>query len=295
MVPSETRSLGWNPLSVLGPMARTVPDLCLLLSCMAEHDGRDPLSFPGSRPPALPATIDLAGLRVAITPDFGFAPVEHGIAATFAAVIARLRPVFARADDASPDCAGTDEVFEVLRATGALAAHGDRVRATPDQVGPNIHRDVERGLAACAADVAQAMKQQTVLYRRWQRFFDEYDIILSPAVAISPRPWTELFPAEINGAPTRTYFHWLALAYAVTVVGHPAMSLPVGLDQAGMPFGLQIVGPRHGDAAVLAIGAALERLLANDPLTARPRPDLAMLQAAPPIAKAPGFMGFGAA
>ena len=76
------------------------------------------------------------------------------------------------------------------------------------------------------------------------------------AVTLSPRPWTELYPAEIDGVPTRTYFHWLALAYAATLVGHPAISLPVGLDHRGMPFGLQIVGPRGGDAKVLAVAAA---------------------------------------
>jgi Asp-tRNA(Asn)/Glu-tRNA(Gln) amidotransferase A subunit family amidase len=111
-------------------------------------------------------------------------------------------------------------------------------------------------------------------------------------VTLSPRPWSELYPAEIDGQPTRTYFHWLALAYAVTTVGHPAISLPVGLDDAGMPFGLQIVGPRGGDAKVLAVAAALEAALAGDALTARPVPDIAKLTAAPRIADTPGFLGF---
>ena len=74
-----------------------------------------------------------------------------------------------------------------------------------------------------------------------------HDIVLAPAVTISPRPWRELYPAEIDGKPTQSYFHWLALAYAVTLAGHPALSLPVGLDRNGMPFGLQIIGPRGGD------------------------------------------------
>jgi Asp-tRNA(Asn)/Glu-tRNA(Gln) amidotransferase A subunit family amidase len=115
---------------------------------------------------------------------------------------------------------------------------------------------------------------------------------LTPAITVSPRPWRELYPAAIDGKPTRTYFHWLAMAYAVTVVGHPALSLPVGLDRNGMPFGLQIVGPRGGDALVLRVAAALETLLAADARTARPRPDLAALQQAPAISAAEGFMGF---
>ena len=78
----------------------------------------------------------------------------------------------------------------------------------------------------------------------------------------------------------------------MTLPGHPAVSLPVGLDRHGMPFGLQIVGPRGGDAFVLAVAAALEALLAGDSRTARPVPDIARLQAAPPISEMPGFLGF---
>lgn len=82
------------------------------------------------------------------------------------------------------------------------------------------------------------------------------------------------------------------MAYAVTIVGHPAISLPVGLDRNGLPFGLQIVGPRGGDAKVLAVAAALESLLAGDPLTARPVPDIAGLKKAPKLKDSPNFLGF---
>ncbi len=300
LVPNEKRALGWSPLAVLGPMARTVPDLCLLLSCMVSDDACDPLATTaaGRRVRrgadfAMPAAVDLAGLRVALTPDFGFAPTERHVAEVFAEKTVLFRHVFAASEDTSPDCAGTDKVFEVLRATSALASHHDRVRETPDAVGPNVHADVAAGLRLSALDVAQASQHQTVLYRRWQLFFDRFDVILSPAVTISPRPWSELFPSSIDGKPTRTYFNWLALAYAVTVVGHPAVSLPVGLDRNGLPFGLQIVGRRGGDAQVLAVAAALERLLADDPRTARPVPDLAALAGAPPLRDASGFLGFG--
>lgn len=300
LVPSGNRALGWNPLSVLGPMARTVPDLCLLLSCMASDDARDPLAYTVAggtvrRPEdfVVPGAVDLAGLRVALTPDFGIAPTERHIAEVFAEKTALFRHVFARCEEASPDCTGTNEAFETLRAAAALASHHDRVRDTPDAVGPNVHADVAAGLRLSALDVARALRHQTTLYHRWLRFFDDYDVILSPAVTISPRPWSELFPSSIDSVPTRTYFHWLALAYAVSLVGHPALSLPVGLDRNGMPFGLQIVGRRGGDAQVLAVAAALERLLAGDPGTTRPVPDIAALAGAPPLRDAPGFLGFG--
>ncbi|MGU9980616.1 amidase [Phreatobacter sp. HK31-P] len=299
LVPSDKRPLGWNPLSVLGPMARTVPDLCLLLSTMVSDDACDPLAttIHGTvvrRPEdfAVPAEIDLASLRVAVTPDFGFTPTEKHIRQVLAEKVGLFAHLFAGVDDATPDCSGTDEVFEVLRSVAFMAGMYERVRDTPELVGPNVRANVEEGLTYSALDVTRALKQQTVLYKNWQRFFLGYDVILSPAVTLSPRPWSELYPAEIDGTPTRTYFHWLANAYAVTTVGYPAISLPVGLDHNGMPFGLQIVGPRGGDAKVLAVAAALERELAGDPRTARPVPDIARLSAAAPISAMPGFMGF---
>ncbi|HVB68069.1 MAG TPA: amidase family protein [Acetobacteraceae bacterium] len=299
LVPSEKRGLGWSGLPVLGPMARTVPDVCLLLSAQVSDDARDPLATTvhGSRVRrgedfAVPAPIDLARLRVALTPDFGFAPTERHIAEVFAEKTGRFRDAFAVAEDATPDCRDADEAFEILRALNFLAGHLDKVRTRPDEVGPNVRANVEEGLRYSAADAARAMALQTALYRRWQTFFTRFDVILTPSITVSPRSWRELYPAEIDGRPTRTYFHWLALAYAVTLAGHPALSLPVGVDRHGMPFGLQIVGPRGGDALVLSVAAELERMLAGDAATARPVPDLARLRAAGPIAAMEGFLGF---
>jgi Asp-tRNA(Asn)/Glu-tRNA(Gln) amidotransferase A subunit family amidase len=300
LVPSEKRVQGWSPLAVLGPMARTVPDLCLLLSAMVSDAASDPLattvhgkSVRRAQDFSPPAPMDLSRLRVALTPDFGFAPTERHIADVFGEKTELFRQTFARAEDTTPDCTGADEAFETLRAVSFLAAHLERVRSRPADVGPNVRANVEQGLRYGAADVARAQVLQTALYRQWQEFFCHWDVILTPSITISPRPWTELYPAEIDGKPTRTYFHWLALAYAVTLAGHPAVSLPVGLDRHGMPFGLQIVGPRGGDAFVLSVAAALERMLAGDPRTARPVPDLTRLRSAPPLRDAPGFLGFG--
>jgi amidase len=300
LVASEKNQFGWSPLSVLGPMARNVPDVALLLGAMVSDDKRDPLAttihgrqvrraedfFP------LPE-IDLSSLRVALTPDFGLAPTERQIAEVFAEKTGLFRDAFARAEDTHPDCTGADESFEVLRSLGYPAKHADHIRTRPHDLGPNIHANYEEALRYSAVDVGRALKIQTEHYRRWQAFFDEYDVILSPAMTTSPRPWKELYPAEIDGRKTRTYFHWLALAYYVTLAGHPAISLPVGLDRNGMPFGLQIVGPRGGDAYLLAVAASLERLLAGDARTARPIPDLQRLRNAAAISNTGEFMGFG--
>ena len=94
---------------------------------------------------------------------------------------------------------------------------------------------------------------------------------------ITPFAWEQLYLAEMNGEPLRTYFHWLALTYGITLTGHPAVSLPCGVDEQGMPFGLQIVGPHKRDAFTLGVAHALERALARRPELSRPLPDLARL------------------
>ena len=285
---------GWSILHTEGPMARTVPDLTLMLSVMGSNDQRDPMaSAPRGPLPATPAPVDLQSLRVALTPDFGFAPTDRIVAQAFAEKTGLFRHVFAAAEDTSPDCTGADDAFAVLRALDFLGSHLQRVREHGDEIGPNVRANVAEGLGYTAADVSRAMMLQTRMYRAWQDFFTRFDVILSPTATISPRLWTELFPEQIDGRVMASYYQWLGLVYAVTLVGHPAVSLPVGVDGQGMPFGLQIVGRRGGDAAVLAVAAALEAMLAGDPRTARPVPDIARLAAAQPIAAMPGFMGFG--
>lgn len=301
LVANERGVVGWSPLPVLGPMARSVADARLMLPSMTGMDPRDPLHglarLPWSDRDGFAARpwVDLSRLRVAATEDFGFAPTSRAIRAVFRSRVEALTPLLGRVDWAHPDSGGADEAFAVLRASNMLAAHLDRVRSHPDRVGGNVRANVEEGLRYGLADGARAAATQTAIYRAWEWFFDGmgYDAILSPAVTISPRPWAEWFPAEIDGVPTRSYYHWLALAYAATLVGHPALCLPLGRDGAGMPFGLQLVGRPGRDADLLDIGVALEAALAGDATLGRPVPDLATLRAAPPIRDAPGFLDAG--
>ena len=300
VVPSEKRGHGWSGLPVLGPMARTVPDAALLFAAMASDDAMDPLAYtlPGEAVrgvaeryhPLKP--IDLSSLRLAVSVDFGQAPVEKHIREVFAGRAQAVAKLFGSAEEANPDCRGGDEAFEVLRAMGFLSSHLEKVRTRPQDVGPNVRANVEEGLRYTLEDAAHAASAQTRIYRAWQHFFARHDILITPAITLSPRPWKELYPAEIDGQPTRTYFHWLACAYYVTLAGHPAISLPMGLDRLGMPFGLQIVGPRGGDALVLRVAAAIEEAFAHDPVLRRPAPDLAALRAAPPIKEMPGAVGW---
>ncbi|MEE7494472.1 amidase [Methylobacterium oryzae] len=301
LVPNERRGLGWANLPVNGPMARTVGDAALMLGVMADDDPRDPLAYTLPGEPVRgradryhpPQAIDLGTLRVAFTEDFGFAPTEQHVRRIFRRRVASLSPLFGATETATPDCTGADEAFAILRAAQFLALHLDTYRTRPQRLGPNVRTNVEEGLGYALADYARAASLQTMIYRNFVDFFARFDLLISPTITLSPRPWSELYPTEIDGAATRSYFHWLALAYGVTLAGHPAISLPLGVDEAGLPFGVQVVARRGGDAALLAAAAAIEARCAGQPDLIRPTPDLAGLADRAPIAQSPGFLDLG--
>jgi Asp-tRNA(Asn)/Glu-tRNA(Gln) amidotransferase A subunit family amidase len=175
--------------------------------------------------------------------------------------------------------AGADEAFDATRAANFVTAHAANYRDRRDMLGPNIVANVEQGLAMSLEDMARASGLQTALYRRFLTYMERYDVLICPAMSVPPFPHSQLHPTHINGEPLRTYFHWLAPAYGLTLTGHPVVCLPCGLDHTGMPFGIQICGKRFGDWRVLSIAAALERYLRDIPELARPLPDLAALAA----------------
>lgn len=259
LIPTETRGHGWSPLSVDGPMARTVTDAALLLSAMTGHDPRDPLSLgvDGAAFRTLD-TIELGGLTVAFTEDLGFAPVDSRVRRSFRAARQALEPAVGRSVDFAVDMAGVDEAFATLRAVGFVAAHREKVEATPDKVGPNVTANVAAGLKLGLADVASALTVQTRVVRDADAFLEGVDVVICPVAGHPPFPWRDWYPATIDGAALSSYFHWLALAYGPTMAGLPSVALPFGRDETGLPFGLQIIGRRRGDHAVLSAARAIE-------------------------------------
>ncbi|PWK61363.1 amidase [Roseicyclus mahoneyensis] len=289
VVPGPKREMALLPMSTDGPMARTPEDAALLLSVLARHDPRDPWSpAAGFLSPDLPL-VDLASLRFASSEDLGFAPTEGIVRSTLRDRIDRLGPYLGPLHEGAPDCSGADRIFAVLRAVGFLGQHRERQVLFPQKIGPNVHANIEEGLSYSAADVAGVLALQGTYFRAWTDFFETVDILLCPAVTISPRPWRELYPTQIDGQPMQSYYHWLAMAYATTIAGFPSVSIPCGRDSAGMPFGLQVVGRRHDDARVLAVARELAAVFASDSVMNLPPPDLGALRSAPPLSQVEGF------
>ena len=279
MVANDARPLGWSMISVLGPMARTVEDTAFMMAACTGADPRDPLSWapPGQAWP-LPE-VDLAGLRVGWTEDFGVCPVDAMVRRAFRARVEALTPLVRSCEPVTLDMAEADRVFDIIRAESFIAAFADTYRTAPETLGPNVRANVELAANISLADRAWAHLEQTRIARRFAEAMERFDLIIAPVTPVSPFPWTQLYAESVAGVPARNYYHWLGLTYVVTLATNPALSLPCGVDERGMPFGLQIVGRLRGDVALLGAARALERAWQDQPQLRRPVPDEARLRA----------------
>lgn len=287
LVPVERRSLGWTPISVVGPMGRTVADTCLLMAAQAAMDDCDPLSYPvDSHVFAIPEARDLASLRVAYTEDFGISPVDQAIRRVFRDKLAAMRHLFKSCDEVAFDAfAEADRCFDVVRAQNYAARYRDAYEKDPSSLGPNVRTNYEIAAGMSLGDMAWAHTEQTRIFRRFQQTFREYDLVLAPTTPVSPFPWTQLYLSEMDGKALRNYYHWLSLTYVVTLATNPAIAIPCGVDHKGMPFGLQVVGPFRGDRAVLGAAHAMEQAFAAIATLERPVPDLSKLTQPTPALK----------
>ncbi|AEI77022.1 amidase [Cupriavidus necator N-1] len=283
IVPNSRKLLGWTPISVVGPMGRTVADTCLQLAASAGVSVTDPLSYAVDAAAYLsPAPVDLSSLRVGWTEDFGSCAVDDGVRRVFRARIAEMRHLFRQCDEVRFELGDVHRCFDVLRAESFVAGLHDAYQRDPASLGPNTRANYELGAKMSLGDSAWAQAEQNRILQRFQGAYQEYDLILSPTTPVSPFAWTRLFADTINGEKQENYYRWLALTYVVTLTTHPAISLPCGTDEAGMPFGLQVTGRFRGDLETLGAAQAMEAAFAMLPALRRPVPDLAALRPANP-------------
>lgn len=278
VIAHPTRPLGWSGISVLGPMARTVDDLTLMLNICQGHEADDPLSTPSSpdRFTNLPS-VALNELRVGFSDDFGGAPVDQSIRETFRARLETLGPYVKECREVDLNLGDMDRCFDILRAESFGAAFGKAVEEDPDSFGTHIRDNVALGHSMSLLDRGWAHAEQTKILRKFNALMVDFDVILLPTSPVSPFPWTQSHAKEIDGQSMDNYYRWLALCYRGSLAGGPSITLPCGRDQLGMPFGLQMLGPVRGDDGLLAAAKALETLFAGSAETARPVADMESL------------------
>ncbi len=263
-VASNARDLWLPSMGVLGPMARSVPDLALLLGVQAGYDPRAPLSLDGDLGlGALDLARDFTGTRIAWCGDMnGELPCEPGVLETCRAALRTFEDMGCAVETANPDfaLASVWRAWLVLRAWQAgfgLKEVYDNPALRP-HMKPEAVFEVENGARLSAYEVSAASAVRSQWSEAVRRFFERYDFWVLPTAQVFPFDAALDWPREIAGRPMETYHAWMKVALLVTLSGCPALAAPAGFGPQGLPIGIQIVGPNRAERACLELGHAYD-------------------------------------
>ncbi|MDX3965419.1 MAG: amidase [Bradyrhizobium sp.] len=255
-IPSPLRPLGWDMLATHGFLARGVDDLALALSVCEGSDVRDPVSIGVSSDDWSIARRP----RIAVTPDFGVAPVARDVRARFTTACEALARV-ADVVPSSPDCIGAVETFRMLRAAHIANSYGELLRTRRAELTPTVIWNIEAGTKLSAQDYLNAERRRTAIYRGFRELFIRTDFLIAPAASVFPWPNEISDVTAIDGAALETPIDYLAVTFIVSLVGFPVLTMPVRRDASELPFGIQIIAPPGGESRLFAFGRILENEL----------------------------------
>lgn len=258
-VPVWPSNMGWFPISVKGPMARTVQDVALLLQALAGPDPRSPIANrePGSLF-ARPLERDFKGTRIAWSRDLGSFPVDPRVTAVLESQRAAFATVGCVVEAGEPDFSDADEVFKILRAWAFELSFTDLIAKHRDQIKQTVIWNAEEGQKLTGPQLSRAEMKRTQLYQRVREFMETYEYLILPVSQVPPFPVTQEYITEINGIQMDTYIDWMKSCYFITVTGLPAISMPCGFTPEGLPVGVQIVGRHEDDFGVLQLAYAFQ-------------------------------------
>ena len=259
-VPFYPRDLGWFPISVQGPMARTVTDCALLLSAMAGPDPRVPISLNEPGETFRQSLVrDFKGVKIAWSRDFGELPVDPRVTTTIDAQRSTFEGLGCVVEDGQPDFNGADESFQAWRAWAFELAHAGHMEHHRELLKDTIVWNAEQGAQLTGPQLARAERKRTRLFERVHRFMEDYDFMIFPVNQVPPFDVNQPYIEEIDGVKLDTYIAWMKSCYYITVTGLPAISVPCGFTSDGLPVGVQIVGRHQDDLGVLQLAYAFEQ------------------------------------
>ncbi len=264
--PDTLGGMSYSPFSVAGPMARNVPDLALLFDSMIGHHPGDPLSMPRDAKNFREAiTSGWMPKRVAFSADFGVTPVDPEVARITEQTARVFEQLGATVEHAHPDFSDVQEIFQTNRAIGFYVASKQLLEHNRDMLKPEVIWNIEKAREVSMDDIERVENLHSAYIKRASDFFNEYDLLLSPATIVPPYPVEQRFVERCNGVEFENYIEWLTIAYAITVTGFPALSLPAGFTTNGLPVGLQICAGPRAEWEVLSAAAQLEQKLLLEP------------------------------
>jgi amidase len=255
-----TDAASWSPLSVGGPIARTVGDVALFLSAIAGPDSRSPLAI--DQDPArfrAPLGRNFKGVRVAWWRGLGGIPFESEIRRVVDANRKVFEDLGCAVEEAEPDFAGIDQAFPLLRFAANHPRYAALVRQRADWVKDTIKYEVTEAERASAADVGRAWARQAQMYDQSREFFARYEYFVLPVTQVEPFDVNTPFPTDVGGTAMTSYIDWMRSCWYVTMMANPAISVPGGFSRSGLPVGLQIVGRHRDEWSVLQLAHAFEQ------------------------------------
>jgi aspartyl-tRNA(Asn)/glutamyl-tRNA(Gln) amidotransferase subunit A len=262
VVPKNHRSDGWFSLSHQGPLARTVADGALAMDLLSGFDPRDLFSAPLPKQNYV-ANLqrDIKGLRVAYTADFGSAQVDPVVRSSFEAALPVFEEMGWSLIPASPDMSEAREIFKWVMFGELVGTDLRHIR--PDgtsDLSPPLHQFVIKRKDILVRDYMNGMERRRLLAAQVQDFFRDYDLLLTPTMAIPPfkhpRNMSE-YPHTVNGVEVGSQ-GWHPFTFPFNLTSNPAATVPCGFTNDGLPLGLQIVGRRFEDLLVMQAAAAFE-------------------------------------
>jgi Asp-tRNA(Asn)/Glu-tRNA(Gln) amidotransferase A subunit family amidase len=263
LVPKEPGFKGWKTLSVDGPLARSVRDAALMLSVIAGPAAADDMSYPGPPPQGYLDSVeqpgDLSGVRVAWSADLGVLPVDADVRAVFAAarqVLVEMGCALVEAAPATPNPAG---LWNTIALAEGFSSEGPFLASSREVMSPGIAEIVEAGRDITGGQYVDALHEKGRYTRVWAEFFEQYDVLVTPALQVTAFPVGLLTPAEIEGQAVDPFFDdWCSICLPANLTGMPATVVPAGFGTGGLPVGLQVMGPRWADALTLRVATAFE-------------------------------------
>jgi amidase len=259
--PSDLFAIPGQPFSVAGPMARNVPDVALLLDAMVGHHPRDPISLPRTETRYLDAVKSRTKpKKVAFSRDLGVTPVDQEVAEICEKAAKRFEQLGCIVEEAHPDFSDVQDIFQTWRAMSFYVGKKALLDTNKDLLKPEVVWNIERAAEITVDDFARVELARARYLNRAVTFFEEYDLLLSPATVVPPYPVEQRFVAELGDHKFSNYVEWLSIAYAITITGHPALSVPAGFTKDGLPVGLQIVGGPRGEANLLSAANLYEEI-----------------------------------
>jgi len=261
LVPQYPGFPGWEGLGHTGPITRTVEDAALVMKVIAGWDSRDPFSLPqsGLEYSSSPGQ-DLKGLRVAWSKDLGYATVDPRVLKVTAAAAMVFADLGCKVEEVSPKASSPKKAFSTVVGARLAAVLEDKIEGQTGQIDPALASFLRRNMSKSATEYIKACLEHLEYSHRIQAFFEGYDLLLTPTVAVPPFELGSFGPKEIAGK-TVSPLGWMAFTYPFNITGQPAASVPCGWTDDGLPVGLQIVGRRFEDVTVFSAAAAFESAL----------------------------------